>query len=213
MTTAQAAVCGHPSAVPAQLCTGCTANLHLRLQRLPRLYDALAAWLPPAGRRPELGHAPAVEAPLPLRQEVLDLRGPGGIVGILEDWQAAIHDARGFTAPTRSGDIPARITHAAATAARNLTWISLTWEQGPDLAAEIRRLEARALAIIEPPERTVPLGKCPTDLGDGTICGTTIRVPAGATTVRCQGCGTAYPPTTWLNLRTWMDHDRNAPAA
>lgn len=212
-TATVTAVCGHDSDVPAQLCTRCTSRLHTRLTRLPRLYEALAAWLAPAGRRPELGARSTAEAPLPVRQEVLDLRGPGGIVGVLEDWRSAVHDARGWTAPTHTGGIPARITAAARALDRNLAWISLTWDQGHALATEITRLEARALAVIEPPDPTVPLGPCPCDLGDGTICGQTIRVPAGTQTVRCKGCGAVYPPETWLNLRRWMDTDRATTAA
>ena len=82
-TATVTAVCGHDSDVPAQLCTRCTSRLHARLTRLPALYEALAAWLPPASRRPEPVPRATAEAPLPVRQEVLDLRGPGGIVGIL----------------------------------------------------------------------------------------------------------------------------------
>ena len=77
-----------------------------------------------------------------------------------------------------------------------------------NLATEIGRVEARCLAVIEPPDPTVPLGPCPCDLGDGQICGHTIRVPAGTQTVRCRGCGSVYPPETWLTLRRWMDTDR-----
>ena len=212
-TATVTAVCGHDSDVPAQLCTRCTSRLHQRLTRLPRLYVALAAWLPPASRRPELGSRSTAEAPLPVRQEVLDLRGPGGIVGVLEDWRAAVHDARGFTAPTHAGSVGQRIAAAATALDRHLTWISLTWDQGAALAAEIGRLESRALAVIEPPDPTVPLGPCPCDLGDGQICGQTIRVPRGTQDVRCRACGTVYGPETWLNLRRWMDADRDTTAA
>jgi NMD protein affecting ribosome stability and mRNA decay len=45
-------------------------------------------------------------------------------------------------------------------------------------------------------------------MGDGQLCGNTIRVTAGTTTVRCKRCGTNFPPDQWLNLRRWIDHDR-----
>lgn len=212
-STATLATCGHTTDVPAQLCTHCTNRLRVSLERMPRLYDALAAWLPPSGRRPELGHAPAVEAPLPVRQEVLDLRGPGGIAGVLEDWRSAVCDARGFTSPARAGLTSARTGAAADALVANLSWISLTWEQGPELASEIRRLEQRALAVISPPDRTIPIGACPSEGADGDICGATIRVPAGTTDVYCRKCGTRYAPETWLNLRRWMDTDRQQAAA
>lgn len=206
--TVQAA-CGHDSDIPAQLCAACTNRLRERLQRLPQFHAALAAWLPPGSRRPELGRAPGgTEAPLPLREAVLDLRGPGGIVGVLEDWQAAVRDARGYTAPTRAGDIPLRIVAAAGDLMANLTWISVQWEQASDLARELATLEGRALAIINPRDRSIPIGQCPTQDTDGSICGATIRVPAGTTDVYCHRCSTRFPPEAWLNLRRWMDVDR-----
>ena len=209
-TATHTAACGHVSDVPAQLCAACTNRLRDQLGRLPGLYTALEAWLAPGSRRPEYASGSSVEAPLPVREAVLDLRGPGGIVGVLEDWRAAVHDAKGFTAPGRAGSIEQRIAAAVQALHANLTWIALTAEFGVDLAAEIRKLEGRCLAVIEPPERAIPIGACPCDLGDGTICGQTIRVPAGTTEVRCRGCGTEYPPETLLNLSRWIRHDQTA---
>jgi hypothetical protein len=208
-TTPVRATCGHTSDIPAQLCAACTTHLHQQLQRLPDLHTALAAWLPPGSRRPELGRAPGgSEAPLPVRETVLDLRGPGGIVGILEDWQTALHADRGFTPPAPTGGIPARIRRAAQALQANLTWVSIEWAAATDLARDIRTLEIRCLAIINPRDRSIPIGKCPTEDTDGTICGATIRVPAGTTDVYCRECGTRFPPEAWLNLRRWMDVDR-----
>jgi hypothetical protein len=126
-STATTAPCGHHTTEPAQLCNPCTTHLHQRLTRMQPLYAALSGFLAPTGRRPEYGTAPATEAPLPVRTEVLDLRGPGGIVGILEDWRAAAHAARGFTPPDAAGLIPTRIEAAACALQANMSWISLTW--------------------------------------------------------------------------------------
>jgi hypothetical protein len=208
--TTLTATCGHQSDVPAQLCPACTTRLRTHLDQLPGLYTLLAAWLTPGSRQPGYSGSKTIEAPLPLREHVLDLRGPGGIVGVLEDWHAAIADARGFTTPSRAGSIPARIGRAVTALQANLPWISLTWEQGTALAAEIRKLHGQCHATIEPRDASTPIGQCPSDLGDGQICGQTIRVPKGTQTVHCHSCGTTYPPNTWLNLRRWMDNDLTA---
>jgi hypothetical protein len=207
MTSTATATCGHTTDVPATLCPKCTNQLREHLERLPDAHRALAAWLAPAGRRPELGSTHAVEAPIPVREEVLSLRGPGGIVGILEDWASAVRHARGFTTTPGAGTVEGRVSDAASTLYQNLTWISLTWDLGTQLAGEIRLLHSRCLAIIDPPDHTVPIGSCPADLGDGRICGTTIRVPEGTTDVYCRGCNTRFPPKAWLNLRQWMITD------
>jgi LSD1 subclass zinc finger protein len=207
-TASHTAACGHSTDVPSQLCPGCTRHLGQTLGRMTQLHQALAAWLAPGSRRPEHGTARAVDAPLPVREQVLSLRGPGGIVGLLEDWLNAIHDARGFNAPTRAGDIPARIHRAAAAIQRNLTWVSLTWEQGPALAREIRQAENQVLAVIDPPEHSVPLGPCPAIIDGDQTCGTTLRVPPGTTHVECRRCHAVYPPHAWLQLRAWMNEDQ-----
>lgn len=209
-TATHTATCGHTSDVPAQLCAACANRLRQHLADLPGLYALLAAWLQPGSRNPEYGSSKAVEAPLPLREHVLDLRGPGGIVGILEDWHHAVCDARGFNAPTRAGDIPSRIRRAVDALHANLTWIALTWDQATALTHEIRKLHGQCHATVEPRDASTPIGACPCDLGDGTICGATIRVPKGTQHVRCHACGTDYPPEQWLNLRRWMDNDLTA---
>lgn len=213
-TALTTAACGHVTETPSQLCPNCTSSLYERLARMPRLYAALVAWLPPATRQAEAGHtsgAAATEAPLPVSAKVLDLRGPGGIVGILEGWWTSIYEVRDIRVPTFTGTIPTRISAAAGALRSNLSWISLTWEEGPELAREIRDLERRALAVIDPPEpaeHTTTIGNCPAERADGAVCGAPIRVHEGAADVRCRVCGHEWPPTTWLSMRSWMDYDR-----
>lgn len=210
-TATHTATCGHTSDVPAQLCAACANQLRQNLTDLPGLYTLLAAWLQPGSRKPEYGSSSSVEAPLPVREAVLNLRGPGGIVGVLEDWHSAICDSRGFTAPSHAGDTTTRIARAVDALQGNLTWISITWTLGNDLAQELRRLEIECLAIIDPPEHTgTTLGPCPADLGNDTACGAILRVPPGAVEVRCRACGHHWPPSTWRAMREWMDYDRAA---
>lgn len=205
--TSTTAACGHTTETESQLCPTCTTHLAERLGRMERCYDALTGFLAPGSRRPELGHATATEAPLPVRTAVLDLRGPGGIVSVLEDWRAAIHAERGFTVPVPTGSVRQRIGIAAQAIHNHLSWIALTWEMGAVLAREIRMLEQRVRNVIDPPDATIPIGQCPADMGEGEVCGAQIRVPAGTQDVRCRKCGTNYPPSAWLNLRKWMNTD------
>ncbi|MFC8361107.1 hypothetical protein ACFUIY_14690 [Streptomyces griseorubiginosus] len=190
------------------LCPGCTRDTLDRLRRLPRLWAALEDWLTPGatGTAQYGGRVRRVEAPLPLSEEVLDLRAGGGIVGVLEDWHTAVCDARDLPVPARAAALQSRITAAAAALADHIHFIAL-WEQGGQLAREVAHLVDRVRTVVqpgraldEPPEPTY-LGRCIAAVDeDGTACGH--RLYADMTrTVQCGLCLCLYPPETWLALR------------
>lgn len=183
-----------------RLCPGCTLATAQRLERMPRLYKALAAFLQPGGRRPELGRSRSAEAPLPICEPAFNLRGPGGIVGVLEDWRSAMQADRGWSEPVTAGSTERRIAVAARALSMNLDWIAAQWPMAGAFAEEIRDLERDVASIVNPPERSLRLGNCPAVFEDGVICGAVLRVPAGTAKVECRWCGTAYPPESWLAL-------------
>jgi hypothetical protein len=184
------------------LCPGCTLGTARRLDRMPRLYEALAAFLHPGGRRPELGRSRPAEAPMPIAEPAFNLRGPGGIVGVLEDWRSAMQADRGWGEPVREGGTERRVTVAARALAMNLEWIAASWPMAGPFAEEIRGLERDVASIVNPPERSLRLGNCPAVYEDGVVCGAVLRVPAGTAKVECRWCGCEYPPSTWLELRS-----------
>lgn len=184
----------------AYLCPGCTRATGERLDRMPTLYIVLAAFLAPAGRRPELGRTQGVEAPLPVSEPVLTLRGPGGIVGVLEDWRSAMQADRGWGAPAVTGTTEERVRAAARGLSLNLEWIASSWPTAGAFAEEIRDLERSVLSVVAPPEQTRRLGNCVELLADGSQCGAVLRVAHGATEVRCAWCGAVWPPETWTTL-------------
>ncbi|MFC5217297.1 hypothetical protein [Streptomyces coerulescens] len=192
------------------LCHSCTEATHARLQRLPRMWDSLEAWLAPSTTGPSGpaaygGRTRRAEAPLPLRGEVLDLRAPGGIVGVLEDWREAVYETRGMARPILASSLAHRVTIAAADLDDHLDWIS-RWYAGEGFGWDIRRLVDRVRAVVqpgraldEPPEPTF-LGYCIAVDEGGIICGH--RLWADLTrTVQCDWCLCQYPPETWLALR------------
>jgi hypothetical protein len=193
------------------LCHSCTHATRDRLQRLPRMWASLEAWLTPGNDGPSGpaaygGRARLAEAPLPVRGEVLDLRAPGGIVGVLEDWREAVYETRGWPRPVPASSLTHRVSIAAADLGDNLDWIS-RWYAGAGFGWDIRRLVDRVRAVVqpgraldEPPEPTY-LGRCVAAVDeDGTACGH--RLYADMTrTVQCGLCLCLYPPDTWLALR------------
>ncbi|MFC8155846.1 hypothetical protein ACFUO0_17595 [Streptomyces cinereoruber] len=201
------------------LCTRCTDTIDEQLRRMPALYLSLAAFLPPAARGAQHGsHGPAAEAPLPVTEHVLDLRGPGGMVGVLERQRAAMHAARGWAEPVLGVGILNRISLAAGALRHSLDWIAADWPAAGDFARTIRDLHGSAASVVHPrlrEERGTRLGMCPQLVGEAKgdedeeveICGAVLRHFPGDRTVTCQWCGTVYEPAAWTALREWIDYE------
>lgn len=193
------------------LCTRCRSATAGRLRRLPALYRLLQPELQPAAAAPSYGRVGLVEAPLPVSSRVLTLRGPGGIVGILEDWWSAMQASRSGSAPVITGTYDDRAAAAAQRLIFHLDYVA-SWDQAPQFAAEIRRLDEEALDIVCPHdtrERGTRLGPCPAEHSDGTVCGAVLRhYRSSLRRVTCPWCGVVYPPDSWARLKAWIDHDR-----
>ncbi|MFC8494737.1 hypothetical protein ACFUJU_28875 [Streptomyces sp. NPDC057235] len=202
----------HPTT--GYLCAKCTRTLDEQLLRMPALYRALAAFLPPAARGTQHGgQGPAAEAPLPVTEHVLDLRGPGGMVGVLERQRAELHAARGWEAPVLGVGILNRLTLAAGALSHSLSWAAESWPAAGDFARAIRDLHGSAASVVHPrlaEERGTRLGMCPqlvSEDEDGGVCGAVLRHFPGDRTVTCRWCGTVYEPTAWTALREWIDYE------
>lgn len=200
------------------LCPGCTKLTNRRLADMAGLYEALAAFLHPGGRRPEMGRARPSEAPLGLYEPAFNLRGPGGMVGILEDWRSAMQADRGWGEPAVQGPTAHRVTAAARGLQLNLEWMAASWYAVGDMAADIRDLERSVMLIIDPPDpakRGRHIGQCIAIDVRGTVCGADLRHYPGETSMRCAWCLCSYPPSMWLALQHFQPRPEGqaAPAA
>lgn len=193
------------------LCVGCTKDLVVRLESLPDLHQALAAFLMPSpsvstgGRSASMAHAP-----MPVAEQPLTMRGPGGMAGVAEDWYALVRQERGMPPLAPAGSVEARLGRAATALLANVPWIAVSWPLAGSLAEEIRDMTRAAVAVISPPlpvDRGMRLGPCPADIGGGQPCGTDLRLHHGAKIVTCTRCASSYPPATWPGLKVLMDSD------
>lgn len=188
------------------LCPSCTRTTHDRLTRLPRLWASLESWLTPGttGSAQYGGRVRLAEAPLPLDSEVLDLIAEGGIVGVLEDWRAAVYETRGWDQPPRAASLANRVWIAAGDLDHHLDWIS-RWYAGEGFGWDIRRLFQRIHRVVQPGHeldrpRPTFLGHCIAVDPSSVICGAKIYADM-RTVVRCEWCLCPYPPERWLALR------------
>jgi hypothetical protein len=183
------------------LCPGDTLTLAERLDRMPRLYEALGAFLTPAvrsgGERVSSGHAGAT---LPVNEAVLDLRY-GGIVLVLEGWRADVQYVRGWGQPAVEGGIERRVFAAARGLSINLEWIAASYPAAGDLAREVREMEGAALSIVGAlPDRGRRIGKCVAADPDGTVCGAVLRHRHGETSLVCPWCTCVYEAQDFWTL-------------
>ncbi|MEU7597318.1 hypothetical protein AB0B79_30440 [Streptomyces sp. NPDC039022] len=191
----------------ARLCPTCTRGLDVRLADLPRQYLLLGLAENLQRRRSgDRGPVAVVrDAPMPLSEAALTLRAEGGIVTVLEEWRAAMQDARGWGPPAIGGPCARRVRDAARGLRMSLEWIAAEWDAAGDLSHEVRDLAARCRAVTDPadPEQQSRLlGHCVVVWEDGTACGADVRLPHGAPIAQCRRCQTTYPSATWLALRT-----------
>lgn len=192
-------LCGRP-VHDAYLCPGDALALDENLVALGPLYEDLAAFMQPAGRGIGGRVSTATDAPLPVAEGPLTLRGPGGLVQVVEDWLSALHCDLEWSQPRVYGTYEERLKRAVDGLRVNVLWIASSWPTAGVLAGEVRDLVKAARSITDPPERTVRAGYCVTPAEDGGTCGAVLRYTPGDATVRCAWCRTEYPTTSWLAL-------------
>ncbi|NUP19049.1 MAG: hypothetical protein HOZ81_23750 [Streptomyces sp.] len=211
ITTVRLCVCHTELTDGQHLCQRCRAATAGRLVRMHALYRLLAFELQPATNPPGIGRVRLSEAPLPLSLAVLDLRGPGGMVGVLEHWRAVMQADRRWGEPAISGTIEARVRSAARGLELNLDWIAGSWARAADFATGLRQLDEIVVGIVCPVDATdrgTRLGPCPAETPAG-LCGAILRYHRDAPAAVCPWCEVAYPPDSWADLKAWMDEDEH----
>ncbi|MFE7606977.1 hypothetical protein [Streptomyces celluloflavus] len=180
--------CTAPLDTAAQLCTACTRGLDTRLAELPSQYLLLADHLRPGAARSDGPVDLVREAPLPVREDVLTLRTEGGIVSVLEEWPAAMQDARGWGSPVRAGSIERRVLTAARGLRLNLGWIATEFTGAGALAQEIRHLTAEVRSILAPPAKRAAASAA------APLSSTTARYAAPRSASRLTPSGSSAEP-------------------
>ncbi|MFD7428429.1 hypothetical protein ACFV6Z_15475 [Streptomyces sp. NPDC059818] len=206
-------LCDTNESAGGYLCLACTKATVVRLECLPDLYDGLLPFLAPSAAVSQGRSGKGGPAPLPVRAEILDLRGPGGMVGVVEDHLSAVCQERSMRKRIPAGSIEARLTAAVSGLLANMPWIAVSWSEAGTFAAEIRDLTKSVRSIIAPEpavDRGRRIGSCPAMDPSGTLCGAVLWLPPGAKALRCEWCDTRYPPYVWGQLKTWMTEDEKA---
>lgn len=205
-------LCEQPDETGSYLCPGCTKSTRVRLEGLPVLYRGLGALLAPAGGVGQGRSGKGGPAPIPVSLDVLDVRGPGGMAGLLESWVDAARHDRGRPEPAHTGSPEGRVDRACGELLGHMPWIAVSWPEAGQFAGEIRELARSVTSMIRPPaaERGSRVGNCQSVDMSGAICGAALWLAPGEQVVHCGWCGMNWPPATWTQLKTWIDEDAKA---
>ncbi|MDX3235678.1 hypothetical protein PV392_08255 [Streptomyces sp. ME03-5709C] len=185
------------------LCRRDALALAERLELLPRIHQALGAFLAPgAGPGGERVSSGKAGSRMPVNESVMDLRY-GGMAIVLERWRADVQAARGWGQPAVEGGMERRLYVAARWLGVELDWIAANYPPAGDLAREVRDVTTAGLSIIGAlPERGRRIGNCVAAYTDGAICGATLWHRSGETAIVCPWCQCRYEPQDFLMLRT-----------
>jgi hypothetical protein len=190
--------CSHSTST--RLCQRCTQTLDEQLADLPGLYARLGGFLAPGSGAGGEGAVRRVEPPLPVRVGPLSLRGAGGIVGVLADWEGDWRDRLGWSLTPPRGRVENAVSGHIAFLRNNLLWCADQHPAVGEFAREIAELHAACRSEIDGPSDTRPIGYCPTILDDDTPCGMRLFANPYAPVIRCHSCGTSWEGAAWLGL-------------
>lgn len=182
-------------------CQPCQQRMDDTLAWLPAAYTRLADYLE-RGSRGEGGPVSGSRhAPLPAREAVLTLRGPGGdaIVGRLLVHEDAWRAALGWSRTPWRGSLEQTLPGVVAFLRNNLLWACGAYPDIDDLHRDLRTLRAQIQPILsgDRPEQPIRV-QCADPTAAG--CTTALRIYASTVSRECPGCGHHYDHEALLDL-------------
>lgn len=187
--TQPCAVCDSPAR--ERVHRGCRERMADALRELPQLYRQLAAALLPS-RRGGDGRSATRTAPIPCSLDVLDLRGRGGIEGVVGGWARDLCEREQWDIPAYQSVI-AIVDWGCGVLLANLTVICDEHDAVKEIAAELAQITGQA-------RRIVTGEKPPRKIGVACNCGHVLRVTLDTAGVRCPACSAQYGHSEALRL-------------
>jgi len=198
-------------------CRPCGDRTLTRIRELPGLFTKLntTAALMKGARRVTSGGSGSRTAPIPVRLDVLDMAGPGGVAAKLQAIEDSWRQALGWAPVIHSDDYrvfalwrtdPARMVPAHARfLGDNLLWACGSYESIAEDMETIRHLHSGCTALVldERKPGRVQIGNCPVRFDDDGLCAAPLTASAASHRVRCGNCNTAWETLgEWRELRT-----------
>lgn len=227
--------CWHPlpeTELARYACSNCQRHTLTHLGTITDLYPLLnttAALMPGTNRSASTPNPPTgapggkLTAPVPLRMDVLNLTGPGGIAARLRAVEDSWRVAFGYPLPVRHDNrhvFP--LAHQQPHATRHLLFLRRhlqaaceRYDSISDDLVELGRIAAACRGALDPGPRAarVRIGVCPTRLDDQTICSTPLTAITTRQAASCPTCGAYWATYTALRELRAAQAALTAPAA
>jgi hypothetical protein len=197
-----------PQAVVGFLCGKHRRRLDMLTSDVNVLWCELALVLDgsaPREHHEQTRHTKAAEAPAPLDLGAVALRDPRSygelpsVASVVASWVLLLAEERPL------GDtLPASVVAQLALLTRHGDWISAQgWVD--DYARELEELRTALRHAVGDKMRVRPVGKCPSQDGDGLPCeGPLVPSETGRMAVDCRRCGRHYDETILRHLGGMM---------
>lgn len=195
-------LCGRQG--PKRVCDRCLDATEQHLKSLSLYYRRLGEFLKPGSTTSSPVSGGSSEAPLPVKVDVLSLRGPGGIAGVLTAWEDDWRNVLGWSARPFRGTTEQTVDGAALFLLRNWPWCA-DKHPAPELFAdEIRELVDACRLHTEGRSDIRVIGECPVVTEHG-VCGSKLFAAPFLSVIRCRKCRTEWPESDWLKLARLMN--------
>lgn len=217
--------CGRP-ATTRPVCIDCEDRTGDDLRELagPDGLFARLVWLGADGlARGAGGRAPGpvvktskINAPSPVRDQVINLLGTGGVVHTLQRHAISWHADLGFRPPVWRGPHhfvlvvapggikvprPGQLDLTIRVLLNNLTWAAENREDFDSFRREVHRFVDdidKALDPTTPPLLRVLVGRCPGS--EGSPCSAKLMANPFASAITCPTCKSVWPRDQWVRL-------------
>lgn len=157
-------------------------------------------------------------APSPVRLQAMNLLGAGGVVHTLQRWVGLWYTELGFRQPVWRGQHhfvvylapgnqkvrrPGQIDNTVKVLLNNLPWAVEHRHDFRQFKQDVWRFVEDARSAIDPtierPAR-IMVGRCPTSVGEGLVCGQQLMAGLSSTSIKCGNCGSVWGRDKWAEL-------------
>lgn len=138
---------------------------------------------------------------LPVRSDVINLIGPGGVADTLRFDLLAWYVDLEFELPALKGPQTDRFDQLVTRLVNCLPWAAENRADWREFSRRVAKFNASCKHALDPTQSTprVPVGRCPAEV-DEEPCGSKLTADPFADHIRCYDCGSVWYRSEWMAL-------------
>lgn len=187
------------------ICDRCRLVTDQLLAGLPTLYMRLEGALMPGAAVGDRVSGGGKTPPLPLRLEPLSLRSHGSIVSVLHSWEDDWREILSWSRRPFRGTIAQSVEGSAKFLRLNWAWCADQHPAPQEFVREMGEITHACRLQIDGPGDSRRIGYCPVIVADMRPCAAALWADPYIDRIKCRGCGTEWPQTSWISLAVAMN--------